>query len=43
MNKLDENGIVTRNKARIEAKGYIPAEGIDHEGTYTLVARLDAI
>jgi len=27
-NKLDENGIITRNKARLDAKGYNQEEGI---------------
>nr|GEX96714.1 retrovirus-related Pol polyprotein from transposon TNT 1-94 [Tanacetum cinerariifolium] len=37
-NKLDENGIVSRNKARIVAQGYNQQEGIDYDETYALVA-----
>nr|GEX36219.1 hypothetical protein [Tanacetum cinerariifolium] len=39
-NKLDENGIVSRNKARLVAQGYNQQEGIDYDETYALVARL---
>ncbi|GJW05421.1 retrovirus-related pol polyprotein from transposon TNT 1-94 [Tanacetum coccineum] len=42
-NKLDENGIVSRNKARLVAQGYNQQEGIDYDETYSLVARLDSI
>ncbi|GJY25884.1 retrovirus-related pol polyprotein from transposon TNT 1-94 [Tanacetum coccineum] len=42
-NKLDENGIVCRNKARLVAQGYNQQEGIDYDETYALVARLDSI
>ena len=42
-NKLDENGQVTRNKARLVCKGYAQIEGIDFEETYALVARMEAI
>ncbi|GJS65395.1 retrovirus-related pol polyprotein from transposon TNT 1-94 [Tanacetum coccineum] len=38
-NKLDENGIVSRNKARFVAQGYNQQEGIDYNETYALVAR----
>ncbi|GJS09427.1 retrovirus-related pol polyprotein from transposon TNT 1-94 [Tanacetum coccineum] len=42
-NKLDENGIVSKNKARIVAQGYNQQEGIDYDETYALVARLESI
>nr|GEZ32092.1 copia protein [Tanacetum cinerariifolium] len=42
-NKLDGNGIVSRNKARLVAQGYNQQEGIDYDETYALVARLDSI
>ena len=42
-NKLDENGMITRNKARLVAQGYNQEEGIDYEETYGPVARLEAI
>ena len=42
-NKLDEEGKVTRNKARLVAQGYNQQEGIDYDETYAHVARLEAI
>ncbi|GJW13883.1 retrovirus-related pol polyprotein from transposon TNT 1-94 [Tanacetum coccineum] len=42
-NKLDENDIVSRNKARLVAQGYNQQEGIDYDETYTPVARLESI
>ncbi|GJU59855.1 retrovirus-related pol polyprotein from transposon TNT 1-94 [Tanacetum coccineum] len=42
-NKLDENGVVTRNKARLVAQGYIQQEGIDYDETYAPIARLESI
>ncbi|GJU74809.1 putative ribonuclease H-like domain-containing protein [Tanacetum coccineum] len=42
-NKLDENGIVSRNKARLVAQGYNQQEGIVYDETYALVARLESI
>ena len=42
-NKMNEEGVVTRNKARLVAQGYSQEEGIDFEETFDLVARLEAI
>ena len=42
-NKLNEEGNVIRNKARLVAQGCVEEEGIDYEETYAPVARLDAI
>nr|GFB00522.1 retrovirus-related Pol polyprotein from transposon TNT 1-94 [Tanacetum cinerariifolium] len=42
-NKLDENGIVSQNKARLVAQGYNQQEGINYDKTYALVARLESI
>nr|GEZ04020.1 retrovirus-related Pol polyprotein from transposon TNT 1-94 [Tanacetum cinerariifolium] len=40
---LDENGILSRNKARLVTQGYNQQEGIDYDETYSLVARLESI
>ncbi|GJU75713.1 retrovirus-related pol polyprotein from transposon TNT 1-94 [Tanacetum coccineum] len=37
-NKLDENGVVTRNKARLVAQGYNQQEGFYYGATYAPVA-----
>ncbi|GKB99557.1 retrovirus-related pol polyprotein from transposon TNT 1-94 [Tanacetum coccineum] len=42
-NKLVENGVVSRNKARIVAQGYNQQEGTDFDETYAPVARLESI
>ncbi|GJV34063.1 retrovirus-related pol polyprotein from transposon TNT 1-94 [Tanacetum coccineum] len=42
-NKLDENGVVSRNKARLVAQIYNQQEGIDYDETYAPVARLESI
>jgi hypothetical protein len=42
-NKKDEFGVVTRNKARLAAKGYSQVEGLDFEETFAPVARLESI
>ncbi|GKB29150.1 retrovirus-related pol polyprotein from transposon TNT 1-94, partial [Tanacetum coccineum] len=42
-NKLDKNGVVSRNKARLVAQGYNQQEGIDYDKTYAPVARLESI
>nr|GEV20442.1 copia protein [Tanacetum cinerariifolium] len=42
-NKLDENGVVSRNKARLVAQGYNQQEGINYDETYAPVAILESI
>jgi len=42
-NKLNENGEVIRNKARLVCKGYAQQEGIDFEEIFAPVARLEVI
>ncbi|KAI3685320.1 hypothetical protein L6452_34562 [Arctium lappa] len=42
-NKIDERGIVIKNKARLVAQGYTQEEGIDYEEVFALVARIEAI
>ena len=42
-NKLDESGIVIRNKARLVAQRYNQEEGIDVDETFALVVRLETI
>nr|GEV49454.1 retrovirus-related Pol polyprotein from transposon TNT 1-94 [Tanacetum cinerariifolium] len=42
-NKLDENGIVSKNKDRLVAQEYNQQEGIDYDEIYALVARLESI
>ena len=42
-NKQDEHDVVTRNKARLVAKGYAQVTGLDFEGTFVPVARLESI
>nr|GEV83359.1 retrovirus-related Pol polyprotein from transposon TNT 1-94 [Tanacetum cinerariifolium] len=42
-NKLDGNGIISRNKARLVAQGYNQQEGIDYNETYAPLARLESI
>jgi hypothetical protein len=41
-NKQDEHGVVTRNKARLMAKGYSQVEGLEFGETYAPVARLES-
>nr|GEX90005.1 retrovirus-related Pol polyprotein from transposon TNT 1-94 [Tanacetum cinerariifolium] len=40
-NKLDENGVVYRNKDRLVAQGYNQHESIDYDETYAPVSRPD--
>ncbi|KAH9697694.1 Integrase catalytic domain-containing protein [Citrus sinensis] len=42
-NKMDESGVVVRNKARLVAQGYNKEEGIDFDETFAPVARLESI
>ena len=42
-NKLDEDGNVVRNTARLVGQGYSQEERIDYDETYAPVARLEAI
>ena len=43
INKLDENGEVTRNKARLVCKGYAQEEGIFYGETFSRIARLEGV
>ena len=40
---MNENGTITRNKAKLITQGYSQEERIDFEETYALVVRLEAI
>jgi hypothetical protein len=42
-NKQDENGVVTRNKARLVAQGYTQVEGLDFGESYAPIAWLESI
>ena len=42
-NKLDENGVITRNKSRLVVQGYNQEEGTDYDETFAPVARMEAI
>nr|GEV06077.1 putative reverse transcriptase domain, ribonuclease H-like domain, aspartic peptidase domain protein [Tanacetum cinerariifolium] len=42
-NKLDENDVVSQNKARLVAQGYNQQKGIDYDETYVSVARVESI
>ena len=43
LNKLNEDGKIIRNKARLVAQGYNQEEGIDYDETFAPVARLASI
>jgi hypothetical protein len=42
-NKMNEQGNIVRNKARLVYKGYAQIEGLDFDETFAPVARLEAI
>ena len=42
-NKIDEEGNVIRNKARLVAQGYSQVEWVDYDETFALVARMESI
>nr|GEV67298.1 hypothetical protein [Tanacetum cinerariifolium] len=42
-NKLDERGIVIRNKARLVAQGHTQEEGINYDEMFAAVARIEEI
>ena len=42
-NKMDKEGNVITNKARLVVKGYCQEEGIDYEETFAPVARLESV
>ncbi|KAK6148275.1 hypothetical protein DH2020_019187 [Rehmannia glutinosa] len=42
-NKLNDQGNIVRNKARLVAQGYCQEEGIDYDETFAPIARLEAI
>ncbi|KAI5335383.1 hypothetical protein L3X38_025516 [Prunus dulcis] len=42
-NKIDENGVITRNKARLVAQGYTQVKGVDFDETFAPVARLESV
>jgi hypothetical protein len=43
INKLNEGGHVTRNKAILVCKGYTQVEGIEFEDKFSLVSKMEAI
>ena len=42
-NKMDESGVVVRNKARLVAQTYNQEERIDFDETFAYIARLESI
>ena len=43
MNKIDENGIIIKNKSRLVAQGYTQIEGVYFNETFTHVAKLEPV
>ena len=41
--KINKQGEVVRNKARLVCKGYSKQEGIDYDDTYAPVARIEVV
>ncbi|WKA13265.1 hypothetical protein VitviT2T_030583 [Vitis vinifera] len=42
-NKMDENGVIVRNKARLVAQGFKQIEGIYFDETFAPIAKLESI
>lgn len=42
-NKLDESGVITRNKSKLVVQGYNQEKGIDYDETFAPVSRIEAI
>ena len=42
-NNLDENGGITRNKARLVYKGYAQEERLDYGKTFSSIARMEGV
>ena len=42
-NKMNDQGNIVRNKARLVCKGYAQIEGLDFDETFVPIARLEAI
>lgn len=42
-NKMDEDGIVIRNKERLVAQGFCQLEGLEYDEAFAIIAQLKAI